>query len=79
MTPGKDCCTEMPVGPAQKLVLDPSHRRLRAAEESSRDEQWAQELQVQQGCKPWGHNRVQLEGSLWEQELWEVPEMAVCH
>jgi hypothetical protein len=78
-TPGKDCCTEMRVDPVQKLVLDACHHRPRAAEASSRDEQWAQELQARQGCKPWGHRRVQLEGSLRGQELWEVLETAGCH
>jgi hypothetical protein len=83
--PEKDCCTAMHVGLAQKLVLDPCHHRLRVVEESSRDEQWAQGLQVRQGCKPWGHILVQLEGSMWEQEQeqeqepWVVLGTAVCH
>lgn len=78
-TPGKDCCTAMHVALAQELDQDPCHHQHRAAEGSSRDEQWAQALQARPDCKPWGHIRAQLEGSKREQGLLVVLGTAVCH
>lgn len=52
----KDCCTARHAGHAQQRLQDQFHHWHLLAGVSSRDEQWVQGRQAQQGCKPLGRS-----------------------